>query len=92
MTNQPWSDLLTEDDIHADGRLTVAALTETTNAGPWWQIVQDDDSLPLTPRPGQPASSTGRLVIRIDMPTPWRWTSQVRNGLSATSCWNRAGE
>lgn len=44
-TNQPWSDMLTVDDVHADGTLTVATLTETHGASLWVQIVLDGDSL-----------------------------------------------
>lgn len=44
-TNQPWSGLLTVDDVHANGDLTVATLTETGGAHLWSQIVQQEDSL-----------------------------------------------
>jgi hypothetical protein len=43
--NQKWSDLLAIDDVHTDGTLTVATFTETTNAGLWSRIIEDDDSL-----------------------------------------------
>jgi len=45
--NQKWSDLLAIDDVHADGTLTVATFTETTNAGLWSRIILDEDSLLL---------------------------------------------
>jgi hypothetical protein len=47
--NQPWSELLTVDDVHADGKLTIATFTESASPATWSQIVQNDDSLLLTP-------------------------------------------
>lgn len=44
-SNQKWSGLLAIDDVHADGTLTVATFTETTNAALWSQIIVNEDSL-----------------------------------------------
>lgn len=44
LTNEPWSNLLTLDDVHTDGNLTIATLTEKS-AGLWSRILLNNDSL-----------------------------------------------